>query len=178
MTEIFEAPMRIALREVNRQLDEYRALRAGNPADFGHSSDGCWDGTHPKFGPAEMMVIYCDENHPAKYTHRIFWAMHKHPWPETYWYCIGAASDSRGERTDRTKLFDIRQLPKKYIGRFKIDKLNCGRPQHQKILRRACEDGFDFSAHILAENAREDAEWAEYRARQAQLPASDDDHPF
>lgn len=181
MTAKSESPLGRALAEVNRQLLSYRAMRALKPEDFGHSPDGCWDGTDPQSGPAELMVVYEDASHPNKYRFRIFWMTHKHPWPETYWYCIGEASDSRGERTDRAKLFDIRRLPKKYIGRFKLDSLKCGRHQHAKILRRALEDGFDFAAHIAAENARADEECRAYLERQATIAAlviDDDDLPF
>lgn len=138
MTYWFDKP----LAEANRQLKEYRARRALNPEQFG-SADGCWDNT-PDHGP---MALIFDGG--------LVWGMHKHPWPFEYIYCFGKAWDSKGERTDPLLTLDIRDLPGKYIGRFKLDRPSrgCGRNSHRTILARAVADGYDFATHAALANA-------------------------
>lgn len=134
-----------ATDEINRQRAQYVADRIAKPKHFGHSSDGCWDGTH-ETGPACLGLNYKDGR---DYRFRIIWCVHKHPWPFDYIYCIGTASDSRGERTDPNLTLDIRQMPKKYIGRYRLE-LNdaCDRRAHRKVLERALSDGFDLATHV------------------------------
>lgn len=130
------------MAEVNRQVDQYRADRAARPDDFGHG-DGCFDGT-PEQGPWHLALLY---KRDGDYKTRVLWHVYKYNWPMEYWYCIGTASDSRGERSDMTTQLDIRTLPKKYIGRYKLGGVN-HRNTHIKVLERALADGFDLAAHI------------------------------
>jgi hypothetical protein len=147
MTTDHVYPVPAANADIDRQLVDYRAARAAKPEHFGHSPDGAWDGT-PEYGPMPVMLI-----DTKTFAWRVMWGIHKHPWPLQFWYCFGEAMDSKGERTDPLLQFDIRTLPKKYIGRFQIEKMNgCERRSHISVLSRAFADGFDFAAHAKAQN--------------------------
>lgn len=132
----------LCLAEVNRQLDDYRVQRVADPARFG-SADGRWDGT-PDGGPMPLMVFF---KRGDEWRWRVLWGIHKYEWPLSFWYCIGTAADSRGERTDPALEFDIRELPKSFIGRFDINRSDdCGRKRHVKIIGRALAADFDLAS--------------------------------
>ena len=138
------APLTLCLAEANEQIRQYKLDRQAEPSAFGNSSDGAWDGT-PEHGPMLLPIVWLDAAHQGHW--RVLWGVHKHPWPLTYIYCFGTASQSRGERTDPAFLFDIRNMPKRFIGRFNLDRdPGCGRKSHRKIITRALADGFDLSA--------------------------------
>lgn len=142
------------MADVNRQLREYQAARTADPSAFG-SRDGCWDNT-PDHGP---MPLICWEREEPGTRWWILWGVHKHRWPFDYIYCFGNASDSRGELTDPLLTLDVRDLPKKYIGRFRLDPRRCNRGNHRTIIARALADGFDLHANTRDqhERARRDA---------------------
>lgn len=132
--------LQTCLDEANRQTREYKTTRAANPDPFGHH-DGFMDGT-PDHGPMPLPIIY-QQGEDWKWS--VIWGVHKHPWPLTYVYCLGMAVDSRGERTALDLQFDIRDMPKKYVGRFILDRdPGCGRNSHRTIIGRALADGFDL----------------------------------
>ena len=140
-----------AVDEANRQRRAYRDLRAASPELFGNH-DGYFDNT-PEHGPFPIPIAY-ERN--GEWRARVIWGVHKYDWAMAFIYCVGTASDSRGERTDPKLVLDIRRLPKKYIGRFQIDKqAGCARRSHVKVFQRALADGLDLVAF-----AREDEEAA------------------
>lgn len=137
------SPLQQCLDEANRQIDIYKQERVANPQAFG-SADGFFDGT-PEDGPMALPVIWFD---PAirDVRWRVLWGVHKHQWPLTWAYCFGWAKDSRGERTAADLVFDMRDLPKRYIGRFNLDRdPGCARKSHRTILTRAFLDNFDLT---------------------------------
>lgn len=136
-----------ALDTLNSQCRAYRKMRAASPELFGHSSDGFMDGT-PDNGPMGLTLMF---ERDGTWQHRVIWGVHKHPFPLSFIYCIGTACDSRGERTDQALILDIRDMPRKFIGRYKIDRdAGCGRRSHCTILQRALAAGFDLDAHCLS----------------------------
>lgn len=140
------SPRQLALDDANAQLVEYRAARAAKPSDFGNdNATGQWDGT-PDHGPMLVPVIY---QIGQEWRWQVLWGIHKHRWPLSMIYCIGRAIDSRGERTDLTLSLDIRDLPRKYVGRFNLDLADgCGRQRHRTIIGRALADGFDLATIV------------------------------
>lgn len=160
MTHWFKA----ALNERDAQLAEYCALRAASPGLFGNSCDGCWDGT-PETGP-QCCLAYdpaADTRDDCRWW--LLWRVYKHAWPLDYIYCIGRASDSRGERTQLLLTLDVRTLPKRYVGRYKLD-LGARRDfkPHRVVISRALADGYDLHAH--ARQIEEEAQ-AQHKARVA-----------
>lgn len=134
------SPLQIALDDVIAQREEYRLARWAKPAFFGNA-DGYFDGT-PEDGPMPVLVLL----RVPKWHFRVLWGIHKHAWPMDFIYCSGLAIHSRGERTDPTLQFDIRDLPKQFIGRFKMDHPDgCGRSRHAKVIGRALDAGFDLT---------------------------------
>lgn len=145
-------PVKEAYDDAMAQLEEYRQRRADNPANFGHDLFGAWDGT-PETGPAPLICHSGLWVHPAG----LFWRVYKHAWPLDYIYCFGKAWDSRGERTDPLLTIDIREIPKEFVGRFKlqITSANCHhRKAHCTVLGRAFAAGFDFAAHAAKQEAK------------------------
>lgn len=151
------------LADIDGQLANYRADRAVNPSAYG-PADGCFDGTDPQHGPMPLALLF---KRGDGYDFRVIWGVHKHAWPMDFWYCIGNATDSRGERTAEHLMLDIRDLPKGYIGRYKLEpNERCDRRSHQKVLERALADGFNLEAHIsrlLADERASAAERAQTR---------------
>lgn len=143
-----EAIYTLALGAINRQRADYRTLRAEYPEQFG-PFDGAMDGT-PELGPMPLPIFW---EAAGDWHWRVLWGIHKHSWALDYSYCLGIASDSRGERTSPQLMFDVRDMPSRYIGRFAINKAPiCGRKPHRTIIGRALADSFDL-ASISAEQA-------------------------
>jgi hypothetical protein len=142
------SPIQQCIDEANRQIAELRLARLANPDAFG-SRHGCFDQT-PEHGPMLLPIVY---ETAEGWRWRVLWGVHKHPWPLTFIYCLGRASDSRGERSDPGLIFDLRKLPKKYLGRFNLDRdPGCARASHRTIIARALADGFDLTT--ITEDAR------------------------
>lgn len=138
-----QSPVSLCLAEGNRQIRDYQALRKSKPDEFGNSKDGCWDGT-PEIGPMLLPIIWIDG--AGKPHWRVLWGVHKHRWPLSYIYCFGTALQSRGERSDPAVLFDIRNLPKIFIGRFDLTRdPGCERKSHRTIIGRALAAGFELA---------------------------------
>lgn len=133
-----------AVAHVNVQGRGYRRRRRANPADFGHA-DGCFDSTPESWGPFPLI---CFEREELGARWWVLWGTHKHRFPSEYWFCFGNAWDSKGERTDPFLVVDIRTLPKRYIGRFKLAaRSTCGMKAQRTIFTRALADGYDLAAH-------------------------------
>lgn len=149
MSDLFASLMRDRVA----QLDEYQAFRATHPAAFGNSPDGAMDGT-PETGPLHVFCFSPDQKQAW-----LLWHVHKWPWPMQYWYCFGRASDSRGERTDETLMLDVRDLPKQYVGRLKLDSKTTWFRNHRKAIGAALADGYDLASHAarMNEEARQEA---------------------
>lgn len=155
--------------DINRQRRDYVQARLADPDRYGHTDDGCMDGT-PETGPAPLPVMWGDH---GDYHFRNLWCVHKWPWPFEYWYCFGEAKDSRGERTDEALMLDVRTLPKAYIGRYQVARATkCCRRAHKIVIGRALADGYDLAAHA----AREIERYKEEAHRRATPPA--DEVPF
>ncbi len=160
-------PIKEAYDDAMAQLEEYHQRRAENPSHFGNDLFGAWDGT-PEKGPTPLICHSGSWMHPAG----LVWCVHKYTWPLDYIYCFGKAWESRGERTDPLLTIDIRDLPKEFIGRFKLQVTSANghhRKAHRTVLGRAFAANFDFAAHARTMNARDLAEVAARKERDAQL---------
>lgn len=129
--------------EAHSQSVEYRTRRVAQPEAFGNAPDGSMDGTAPT-GPLPAICWAPDQKQGW-----LLWHIHKWPWPLQYHYCFGKAWDSKGERTDPFLAIDVRDLPKQYHGRLKIDAKTRWRKNHRIIIGRALADGYDLAAHAV-----------------------------
>lgn len=162
MSDIFATLMRDHLA----QLDEYKAQRRSYPEAFGNGPDGTMDGT-PETGPLHAFCFSPDQKQGW-----LLWHVHKWPWPMQFWYCFGRACDSRGERTDEALMLDVRDLPKQYIGRLKLDSKTTWFKNHRKVIGAALADGYDLASHARRVNEEAAQEAASRAATQAERAAS------
>lgn len=152
--------------DIKAQSAEYQARRKATPTLFGNGPDGSWDGT-PEYGPLPFLCFGPEDDRGW-----LLWCVHKHPWPLEYIYCFGKAWDSAGERTDPLLTLDVRDLPKQYVGRLKIDAKTCRSRNHRTIIGRALADGYDLAAHAAREEALAQAQAAAARAEQQRIRAA------
>lgn len=104
MQDIDRRAFTLAIATARKQLRDYRFARKNNPAAFGHSACGAMDGTCANEGPAYVIGV-----HDGQFI--ILWGFHKHAWASRFHWCVGKASDARGERTDPALTIDLRRLP-------------------------------------------------------------------